>query len=89
MGGTFWVCAKPRYSCRKGYRGKWKSMWYFGCEGRFVLWGRISDRKNNKAMEDNGIKWGGKPLLDLDYADDLRILDESVAKMNEFASSGC
>ena len=31
-------------------------------------------------------------LLDLDYAGDLSILDESVRKMNEFlevASSGC
>ena len=25
-----------------------------------------------------------KPFLDLDYADDLSILDESVSKMNEF-----
>ena len=37
MGGTFWECTKPRYSCRKRYRGKWKSLWYLGCEGRFVL----------------------------------------------------
>ena len=29
------------------------------------------------------LKWGGKSLLDLDYADDLSILDESVSKMNE------
>ena len=35
-------------------------------------------------MGDHGIKWGGKTLLDLDYADDLSILDESVSKMNEF-----
>ena len=34
-------------------------------------------------MGDLGIKWGGKTLLDLDYADDLSILDESVSKMNE------
>ena len=27
-----------------------------------------------------GIKWGGKTLLDLDYADDLSKLDESVSK---------
>ena len=32
----------------------------------------------------HGIKWGGRTLLDLDYADDLSILDESVSKMNEF-----
>jgi len=36
-----------------------------------------------KAMGDHGIKWGRKTLLDLDYADDLSILDESVSKMNE------
>jgi hypothetical protein len=34
-------------------------------------------------MGDRRIKWGGKYLLDLDYADDLSILDESVSKMNE------
>ena len=33
-------------------------------------------------MEDNRIKWGWKTLLDLDYADDLSILDESSWKMN-------
>ena len=41
-------------------------------------------RSTGKAIEDYGIKWGGKTLLDLDYADDLSILDESVNKMNEF-----
>ena len=35
-------------------------------------------------MGDHEIKWGGKTLLDLDYADDLSILDESLSKMNEF-----
>ena len=34
-------------------------------------------------MGDHGIKWGGKPLLDLDYADDLSMLDESVNEINE------
>ena len=33
-------------------------------------------------MGDQGIKWGGKTLLGLDYAGDLSILDESVSKMN-------
>ena len=50
-------------------------------------------RSTEKSMEDPGIKWGGGTLLDLDYADDLSILDESVRKMNEllrgFASSRC
>ena len=40
-------------------------------------------RSTGKAMGDRGIKWGGKSILDLDYADDLSILDESVSKMNE------
>ena len=53
-------------------------------------------RSTEKAIGDHGIKWGGKTLLDLDYADDLSILDESVSKINEFleifrgfTSSGC
>ena len=33
-------------------------------------------------MEDHGIKWGGKTLQDLDYADDLSSLDGSVSKIN-------
>ena len=41
-------------------------------------------RSTGKAIGDHGIKWGGRTLLDLDYADDLSILDESVSKMNEF-----
>ena len=31
-------------------------------------------------MGEHGIKWEGKTFLDLDYADDLGILDESVSK---------
>ena len=41
-------------------------------------------RSTGKAIGGHGIKWRGKTLLDLDYADDLSILDESVSKMNEF-----
>ena len=41
-------------------------------------------RSTGKTIVDHRIKWGGKTLLDLDYADDLNILDESVSKMNEF-----
>ena len=41
-------------------------------------------RSTGKAIGDHGIKWGGRSLLDLDYADDSSILDESVSKMNEF-----
>ena len=35
-------------------------------------------------MGDYGIQWGGKALLDLNYAHDLSILDESMKKMNDF-----
>ena len=34
-------------------------------------------------MGDHGIKLGGKTLLDLNYADDFNILEESASKMNE------
>ena len=39
-------------------------------------------RSTGKAMGDHGIKWGGKNLLDLDYSDDLSILEQNVSKMN-------
>ena len=41
-------------------------------------------RSTGKAIGDHGLKWRGKTPLDLDYSDDLSILDESVSKMNEF-----
>ena len=41
-------------------------------------------RSTAKAMGEHGIKWGSKTLLDVDYADDLSILDENVSTMNEF-----
>ena len=34
-------------------------------------------------MGEHGIKWGSKTFLDLYYADNLSILDESVSKVNE------
>ena len=34
-------------------------------------------RSTGKAMGNHGVKWGVK-FLDLDYADDLSILDKSV-----------
>ena len=40
-------------------------------------------KSRGEAIGDHGIKWEGKTLLDLDYADDLSILDESVSKMNK------
>ena len=40
-------------------------------------------RSAGKAIGDHGMKWGGKMLLDLVYADDLSILDESLNKINE------
>ena len=36
-----------------------------------------------KVMGDHGIKWKGKTPLNLDYINDLSILDESVNNMNE------
>ena len=40
-------------------------------------------RSTGKEMGNHGIKLGEKTLLNLDYADDLSILDENVSKMNE------
>ena len=40
-------------------------------------------RSTGRKMGDYGIKRGGKTLPDLDYSDDLRILDASVSRMNE------
>ena len=40
-------------------------------------------KSTGKAMGHHGHNWGGKTLLDLNYADDLSILDESVSKVNE------
>ena len=40
-------------------------------------------RRTGEAMGDHGIQWGGKTILDLDFADDLSVLDESGSKMNE------
>ena len=40
-------------------------------------------RSTGKAIGEHGIKWEGKIFLDLDYADDLSILDEIVSIMNE------
>ena len=34
-------------------------------------------------MEEHGIKWGSINFQDIDYADDLNILDEKVSKLNE------
>ena len=40
-------------------------------------------RSTGKATGYHIIKWGGKIVLDLDYADDLSIQDESVSKLND------
>ena len=58
-----------------------------GCALSPFIWIILMDlvlRSTGKVMGDHGFKWEGKTLLDLDYADDLIILDESVSKMNEF-----
>ena len=39
---------------------------------------------NTESNGDNIWEMGGKTLLDLDYADDLSVLYESVSKMNDF-----
>ena len=50
-------------------------------------------KENRKGKGRIRNQMGRKTFLDLDYADDLSILDESVSKMKEiievFASSGC
>ena len=50
---------------------------------RIILMGFII-RSTGKAIGDHIIKWGGKNLLDLDYAYDLSILDKNVSKINKF-----
>ena len=69
------------------------SSWFYiksSFEQGFVLssflWINLMDfvlRSMGKAMGYHGIKRGGKTFLDLDYAEILRILDESVSKMNQ------
>ena len=58
-----------------------------GCVLSPFIWIILMDfilRSTGKTIGDHGIKWVGRMLLDLDYADDLSILDESLSKMNEF-----
>ena len=40
-------------------------------------------KSTGKAIEDHIIKWGRKTILDLEYTDDLSILDESLSQVNE------
>ena len=53
-------------------------MWGFIILMSFVV------RSSAKTKEEQEINWGCKNLLELDYADDLSILDENVSKMNVF-----
>ena len=49
-----------------------------GCVLSFFIWIILMDfvlRSTGMAIGNNGIKWGGKMLLYLDYADNLSILD--------------
>ena len=39
-------------------------------------------KEHRKGNGNLGMRWGDKTLLDLDYADDLSILDHSLSKMN-------
>ena len=55
-----------------------------GCVLSPFLWVILMDfvfMSTGKAMRDLGIKLEGKTFLELDCADDLSILDESVSKM--------
>ena len=57
-----------------------------GCDLSPFIWIVLMDfvlRSTGKATGHHGIKWAGKTLLDLNYTDDLSILDESLSKMNE------
>ena len=40
-------------------------------------------RSTARAMGKHRIQWRSRTLLNLDFADDLKILDENVSKMNE------
>ena len=58
-----------------------------GCVLSPFIWNILMDivlKSTGKAIGDHGLKLGGKTLLDLNYADGLSILDESVSEMNEF-----
>jgi hypothetical protein len=57
-----------------------------GCVLSSFIWIILMDfvlRSTGKVMGDRRIKWGGKSILDLDCADYLSILDESLSKINE------
>ena len=50
-----------------------------GCVLSPFIWIILMDlRSTGTTIGDHGIKWGGRMLLDLDYADVLSILDKSV-----------
>ena len=58
-----------------------------GCVLSSFIWIILMDfvlRSTGKQLETMKSNGEGRTLLDLDYADDLSILDESVSKMNEF-----
>ena len=57
-----------------------------GCILSPFIWIILMDfvlRSTGKGIGEHGIKCEGNTFLDLDYADDLSTLDESVSKMNE------
>ena len=37
-----------------------------------------------KALQERGMKWGSRNVLELEYADDVSVLDEHISKMNSF-----
>ena len=50
----------------------------------WIIWMDFVLRSTGKGMGNCRIKRGGKIPLDIDYADDLTFLDETMSKMNEF-----
>ena len=57
-----------------------------GCILSHFIWIFFMDfvlRSTGKAIGDHGIERGEKTLPDLDYADDLSILEESLRKMSK------
>jgi len=58
-----------------------------GCVLSPFIWVILMDfiiKSTAKKMGEPTFKWKSKTLLDLDYADDLSILDEDVSKLNEY-----
>ena len=49
------------------------------------IWNDFALRTIVKATGEHEIKWEGKTFLDLDYSDDLSVLDKDISKISEFS----